>query len=187
MDATGLVGWLLVALGCGTGVLCLLRSRAAGTQPYARRTARAEGAMGLGMAMMAIPGRALGDGDWSAALPALLFGVLALRTAVFAHGESHRIHHTLKAATMLYMTVAMTGGGTGSGSSMDMGHSGMGVPLVNAALLAYFTVYLLRAGTVSLTGGQSDGNAVDVWQTPELSNACRMALALGMLVMVLLM
>ncbi|MCH0566653.1 MULTISPECIES: DUF5134 domain-containing protein [unclassified Streptomyces] len=208
MGEPPLVGWLLTALGTATGVLCAVRSGArAAADRYARRTARAEAAMGMGMALMAAPGLAPRTGVWGPLALGVLFAGLAVRASLFARGEAHRLHHTVDAAAMTYMAALMAppigGGGMAGMDGMDGmrhgGHASMGLPLVDLALLAYYTLYVLRVGArlvpapaaACTTPGPGRGGADDTspraWQGPAVGLACRLSLAMGMLAMVLAM
>ena len=197
MHGAPLVGWLLVVLTAGTGLLCLLRARAGiPTGQCGRRTARAEGAMGLGMAFMAVPATGWDRAGWGPPLFIAVFAALGLRSLAFARGECHRAHHALEAAAMVYMAAAMTGGAPGvmaGGTMAGMDHQSMGLPAVNAALLCYFAGNALWTGSrmlappvpAPLTGTHGDG--VGILQAPELAAACRLSMTTAMLVMLLLM
>ncbi|MFJ9543900.1 DUF5134 domain-containing protein [Streptomyces sp. NPDC101225] len=203
MGEPPLVGWLLTALGTTTGVLCLLRSRAgAAADPYKRRTTRAEGAMGIGMALMAAPALAHRTGAWGPMALGVLFTALAVRVVLFAHGESHRLHHTVDAAAMAYMAVlmALAAGGSTRGTMAGMhdgGHATMGPSLVNLTLLGYYIIYVLWSGvrlvpaatvgcaTAPTVPGRPVRARSSVWQASEVGRACRLSLAIGMLAMVL--
>ncbi|MFI0980494.1 DUF5134 domain-containing protein [Streptomyces sp. NPDC021093] len=181
-------GWLLVAL-CGvTSAYCLLRMRSG---PRAERgVARGEALMGLGMAVMAVPAAVFAPPDWSWTLYAAVFGAAALRALWWVRGGvrgSHHLHHLIGSAAMVYMAVAMalgTGGGHAGHGSVVAG----GVPLLTGALLAYYVVYVLRAGTrlIPLPAAATPSGGTLGWGArPELALACRLSMALGMLTMLL--
>ncbi|GAB2814425.1 DUF5134 domain-containing protein [Streptomyces daliensis] len=160
------VGWLLVALCAATGVSFLLRTR--GAPPARRGAAGSEALMGFGMAAMALPGAA------AVPLPpvvfVVLFGaaaawelVLALEARGARHGAAHHLHHAVGCLAMVYMALAMTMTQTPHGSTGH--HGGMaasaGLPLLTGALLAYFGVYVLRAGARLMPPGvTADGLAL---------------------------
>ncbi|MET9834004.1 DUF5134 domain-containing protein [Streptomyces sp. NPDC006385] len=201
MHGPPLVGWLLVALTAGTGVLCLLRAGAGdSTGPCARRTAGAEAVHGLAMALMAVPLTMPGQGVWQTPLLIAIYSALILRTLLFARGECHRAHHTVEAGAMVYMAATMMTApvGVDMSSVAGMGHDTMGVPTVNALMLGYFGAYVLWAGTritagrpASAEGARSVGVAgvgfPMVLRAPEVGAACRVSLAVGMFVMTLMM
>lgn len=197
------MGWLLTALGTATGVLCAVRSRAVRDR-YERRIARAEAAMGVGMALMAAPAPASGTGRWGPVVLAVVFVALAVRALLFARGESHRLHHTVDAAVMAYMAVVMAvaadGMTTGAMAGMRHGHAAPGSPLVEPVLLGYYIAYVLWAGTRLVPTAAVECAAASpvpvagpglaapsVWQAPAVGTACRLSLAIGMLAMVLRM
>jgi hypothetical protein len=163
------VGWLLVALGAGTGLYCLA----------ARPAGRDEGVMGLGMAAMAVPVSVLDPAPWGPPLFAVLFGAMAVRALLMARGQGHHAHHAVGAAAMAYMAVAMVPGGHAQAHAMG------GVPLLTGALLLYFTAYVLAAGARLATVPVAAGPAAAVPRAPELAAACRVSMALGMCAMLL--
>ncbi|MFR9725621.1 DUF5134 domain-containing protein [Streptomyces sp. MS19] len=177
MHGPVLVGWLLVALCGGTGAYCLLRLR--GTAGAARRSAGVEGAMGVVMAVMALPGLP------ASAAVALALGAVSGGVALWAgvpgpSAPPHRAHHVAEGAAMAYMAVAMAAGGGHGGA-----HGPSGVPALTGGLLLYFGLHALRCGPLLVpvrAGGGGHGPAV---AEPELSAACRGALAAGMFVMLL--
>lgn len=209
MGGPPLVCWLLVLIGAATGVSCLLRS-GAGAAPGSeeRRVARAEGAKGLGMALMAVPGSVLDQRPWGAPLFAVVFGAMALWSVALLRRGGHAAHHvhlSVGAASMVYMalaTAAAPGGTTMAGMrGMDSGR--MGIPAVTGLLLGYFAVYTLWAGIRMLPApapgatpvGAGGGNAVvggsgrggGLLATPEVAAACRVSLGIGMFAMLLTM
>ncbi|MCU4745934.1 MULTISPECIES: DUF5134 domain-containing protein [unclassified Streptomyces] len=178
------VGWLLVALCGSTGLYCLYRA-VAGPGRGARRPAGVEGAMGLGMAVMAVPGA-------GAAAPGqayvVFFGVLAGCSALLRARPAHRVHHVVEALAMVYMGLAMLG---------PAGHGAGGVPVLTGVLLAYFALYALRTGALVVpvlpapvaagAGPVAGGGAEPAERSPEVAAGCRLALSLGMLVMLVSM
>ncbi|WP_052848999.1 DUF5134 domain-containing protein [Streptomyces avicenniae] len=187
MHGPVLVGWLLVALCGGTGAYCLLRMR--GAVGAVRQAAGAEAAMGLLMGVMALP-----------ALPATAAVALALGAVsgavalwsglLLASGVPHRTHHVVEGLAMVYMAVAMASGGGHGGA-----HGPAGTPVLTGGLLAYFVLYALRCGPLLLPGAagtDAGAGAVRVGSgargavaAPEVTAACRLALAAGMAVMLL--
>ncbi|WP_269856279.1 DUF5134 domain-containing protein [Streptomyces sp. RPT161] len=191
MHGPPLVGWLLVVIGSATGVSCLLRTRArCAAAPGERRTARDEGIMGLGMALMAVPGTALHEHTWGPPLFAALFGAIALRSALLVRRESHRAHHALEAAAMVYMAALMAMPSRASDDMADMPHSMVGIPAVTALLLCYFAAYalwtavrLLPATSPAAPGAPTPA----LLGAPGVATACRVSLSIGMLTMLLTM
>jgi hypothetical protein len=175
-----LVGWLLTALCGATGAYCLLRARSG--PPLARRTAGVEAAMGLGMAVMALPGVLPAPPP---AAFALFFGAAALwSAALLAAGAAHQLHHMVEGLAMVYMAVVMP-----AGAPAHAGHGPAGVPALTGALLAYFALYALASGPRLLPAagaggpGHRPGHAAEA--VPEVAAACRLGLALGMCAMLL--
>jgi len=127
-----------------------------------------------------------------------------------------RLHHLVGALAMVYMALAMQGahGGTPPGHA-HAETTTAGLPLLTGALLAYFTVYVLRtglrllpvhadtAGAGGMSGGMDgtaggfSGSGTDAGEAvrhcggcaardlPGLATACRLAMATGMLAMLL--
>jgi hypothetical protein len=189
-------GWLLVAL-CGlTSAYCLLRMRSGPSEQ--RGAARGEALMGFGMAVMAVPATVFAPPNWSWAVYAVVFGGAALRALWWARGSvlpgrpradspahSHGPHHLIGCVAMVYMAVAMAPGAGG-------GHTGHGaaggVPLLTGVLLAYYAVYVLRVGArlLPVPAAATAGGGTVAWGArPELTLACRLSMALGMLTMLL--
>ncbi|WP_367123206.1 DUF5134 domain-containing protein [Streptomyces phytohabitans] len=186
MHGPAVVSWLLVAVCGATGAYRLARCLGR-VPPGARHTAGVEAAMGLGMAVMALP---LG----TPRVPAPVFAALFGGTAVWAlyglrRSGTHCLHHALEASAMVYMALAMRSAAPG-GHAAHAGHTAgagpvgsVGVPLLTAVLLAYFAAYALRAGTrlvavpgrcgADRRGGGGGGCA------PGASDACGLNLAMG--------
>ncbi|MBV9022808.1 MAG: DUF5134 domain-containing protein [Streptomycetaceae bacterium] len=201
MHGPPFVGWLLVVIGSAAGVWCLLRTRAGrAATPGERRTARNEGLMGLGMGLMAVPASVLGQPPWEPVVLVLLFGAMAVRFTVLARDDLHHFHHAMETAAMAYMAVAMgAGGGSGMAGMAGMAASGgdtggpPGIPVLTGVLLAYFALYALAAGIrllpasgfePAMAAGPQTGS---ILQAPELTAACRLALGIGMFIMLLTM
>ncbi|MFF8289287.1 DUF5134 domain-containing protein [Streptomyces sp. NPDC016309] len=200
MHGPAMPGWLLVALCLWTGAVCLARTRSC--TGAGRRAAVDEAVMGVGMAAMAVPASAAGPPQWVWTGYAVVFGAAALRALWSVRGGAgHHLHHLVGSLAMVYMALAMTGGGTGPhtahGGAAGAGAGG-GVPLVTGALLVYYAVYVLRsglrlvpapAGTTGTagTGTAGTGTAGTVpggrWSGPETAPACRVAMGLAMLAM----
>ncbi|MEX2971514.1 DUF5134 domain-containing protein [Streptomyces sp. C184] len=185
------VGWPLVLLCAAAGAYCLVRSR---TGPAAERgAARGEGLMALGMAAMAWPAAA--PPAWSPWLFTAVFGAAGLWALARRH-----LHHAVGAGAMAYMALAMElppgqwgpAGhldGMGRAAGMNaMGHPAPGgVPLLTGLLLVYFTVYVIAAGVRLAPAAVTtvpDGPAADAGP-PGVLRACRVAMGIGMLAMLL--
>ncbi|MGW8970929.1 DUF5134 domain-containing protein [Streptomyces platensis] len=195
------VGWLLVLLGTAAGAYCLVRARRG---PAAQRgEARGEGLMALGMAAMAWP---VAAPSWSPWLFTAVFGAAGLWALAHRH-----LHHAVGALAMVYMALAMVAPASQqAGHTGQMGQMGQmaamvqaggmgpvahavpgGVPLLTGLLLVYFTGYVLAAGVrlVPAAGaGAGDvataGGPVPVAGAGVLP-ACRVAMGIGMLAMLL--
>ncbi|MFD1657691.1 DUF5134 domain-containing protein [Streptomyces caeni] len=171
-------GWLLVALCAATGAYCLLRLRSSVEEQ--RRTAGGEAVMGFGMALMAVPATVAvpPPGAWIAY--AAVFGGAAARSLWAARTSAHHLHHLVGALAMVYMAVAM---------AASPGHHGHGgVPPLTGVLLLYFAGYVLWSGTrlVPVTAVAAAGTRSVGWgDRPELARVCRLAMAMGMLAMLL--
>lgn len=200
MHAPPLVGWLLVLLCAAAAAYCLVRART-GPDAY-RGDARGEGLMALGMAAMALPASAVTPPQWS---PWMFTAVFAA-AGVWALARRH-LHHAVGTFAMVYMALAMAvpsdrmnaAGSVGQAGSMSamgsmgsmgsmgraepmsamgvMDHAGPGgVPLLTGLLLAYYTVYVIAAG-VRLVPADAG--------PPGVLRACRVAMGIGMLAMLL--
>ncbi|CAM5514340.1 hypothetical protein SAVIM40S_00206 [Streptomyces avidinii] len=90
---------------------------------------------------------------------------------------------------MVYMTLtAATGAGGGQGHGP--GHAaGAGPPLLTGALLLYFAGYVVLGGTRLITAGGGAAAPSDAGRggPTELIRACRLAMGMGMLAMLLAM
>ncbi|MET7797901.1 DUF5134 domain-containing protein [Streptomyces decoyicus] len=202
MHEPPLVGWLLVLLCAAAGAYCLGRAR---TGPAGdREDARGEGLMALGMAAMALPASAVTPPEWSPWLFTAVFGAAGARALIRRH-----LHHAVGTFAMAYMALAMavpsahmnptgsTGavGPTGSVSSVSaMEHAGPGgVPLLTGLLLAYFTVYVIAAGIRLVPGVRAVESVPEGAGTQApggggpsgVLRACRVAMGIGMLAMLL--
>lgn len=167
-----LSAWLLVVLCAVSGGYCLRRVRR--SEPDARGGAAGEALMGFGMAVMAVPS---GIGPWG---PGILLGVFTgavLHALWLLRGGLHHAHHLVGSLAMAYMALTMAGG---------HGHGG-GPPLVTGALLLYFAGYVLLGGTRLVTAGGAGRSAVggQPLMPVELTRACRLAMGMGMLAMLL--
>ncbi|MEU9119048.1 DUF5134 domain-containing protein [Streptomyces sp. NPDC048506] len=193
-----LAGWLLVLLCAGAGAYCLARAR---TGPAAHRAElRGEGLMALGMAAMALPASVVAPPAWSPWLFTAVFGAAGLWALARRH-----LHHAVGAWAMVYMALVMAlpaGGMDHSGPMGAMAHaaSPVGVPLLTGLLLAYFTVYVIVTGVrlapatgavadgVGPSGAGSNGLGAGAGAEPVgLLRACRVAMGIGMLAMLLAM
>ncbi|MEZ0094799.1 DUF5134 domain-containing protein [Streptacidiphilus sp. EB129] len=212
MQGPAVVGWLLTVLMGATGLYCLARLLRRRAPRQERGLDASEALKGLGMAAMALPyglGRAVPVPLWLA-----LFGAAALWSLASGTRGAHRGHHLYHGvghAAMVYMALAMAGRSGGPSGMIGMsgmtGANGMtgtaaGVPLLTGALLVFFGGYALVGGLrlAGGTGGRSSwggtaaaagtargtGSVVGrLLGAPELPQACRMTLGLGMFTMLL--
>ncbi|MGW6458854.1 DUF5134 domain-containing protein [Streptomyces sp. NPDC055078] len=175
MHGSATPGWLLVTLCGGTGTYCLVRMRACSGE--ARGTAGGEALMGFGMAAMAVPAAVFAHPGWAWAVYAAVFGGAALAALWPARRGAHHLHHLIGSLAMVYMAVAMASGS---------GHGGhpAGTPLLTGALLAYYTVYVLRSGVRLLPRLESAPEAAPAPRPAQgLVPACRLVMGLAMLAM----
>ncbi|MDH6136126.1 hypothetical protein P3T37_005545 [Kitasatospora sp. MAA4] len=198
MYGPAVLSWLLAAVAAVAGGLCLLRMRATaagraapgtgGPDGLGRESDAAEAAMGLGMAAMIAAGDRLPPPLW-----AWLFGLLAAVSLLAAAGggtarvRAHRLHHSVGAVAMVYMTLAMGSGRPHPGMAMPMG-AAVGLPAVTGLLLLYFGGYALWTGSRLLTvTGQHHGAgpAGSLLGAGGLPKACRLAMGVGMFAMLL--
>ncbi|WP_405442404.1 DUF5134 domain-containing protein [Streptomyces avidinii] len=172
--------WLLVLLCAVSGAYCLRRVRDAGG-------AAGEAVMGFGMALMALP---LGGGEgWRIPVLAVVFSGASLHALWLLRGGAHHAHHLVGSLTMVYMTL---GAGTGPGEVQGHGQghaAGAGAPLLTGALLLYFAGYVVLGGTRLITAGGAAAAPVAAGRggPTELIRACRLAMGMGMLAMLLTM
>ncbi|MER7112770.1 DUF5134 domain-containing protein [Streptomyces sp. NPDC000229] len=184
MHGPAMSGWLLVALCAGAGAYCLaLTRRCTGAE---RRAALDEALMGFGMAAMAVPAAAVAPPEWAWVLYAVVFGAASLRALWSVRaGTGHHLHHLVGSLSMVYMAVAMAGGGAGAHG----GHGAPGgVPLVTGSLLAYYTVYVLATGVRLVPAGPLSAAVSGrggPW--PEVALACRVSMGLAMVAMLVAM
>ncbi|MFJ6755273.1 MULTISPECIES: DUF5134 domain-containing protein [unclassified Streptomyces] len=167
--------WLLVLLCAVSGGYCLRRVRTSG------EAAAGEAVMGFGMALMAVP-LARADG-WRAPLLGVVFCGAALHALWLLRGGAHHTHHLVGSLTMVYMSLtAASGSGHGHGQ-------GAGLPLLTGALLLYYAGYVVLGGTRLLTAVGPAGQPVAAGRggPAELIRACRLAMGMGMLAMLLTM
>ena len=201
MHGSAVVDWLLAGLMGVTGCYCLARLRRPGADRAERRLDASEAVKGLGMAAMALPygiGRDVPVWLWAA-----LFGSAAAWSLAEGLRPGHRGHHLYHAVghlAMVYMAlVAASGmpGMAGMASGAAAGGGTAGIPLLTGALLVFFGGYALVGG-VRLIGGQGPGAAASgpglpgsvagrLLSAPELPNACRTVLGIGMFAMLLSM
>lgn len=179
--------WLLVLLCAVSGGYCLGRVRRWGG------AAAGEALMGFGMALMAVP---LGIGSgWQAPVLGAVFCGAALHAVWLLRGGAHHAHHLVGSLAMVYMALV-----AGSGH-------GAGLPLVTGALLVYYAGYVVLGGARLVTAGGAASQAVagglhgpDGPGGPgaphgpggpegptEVIRACRLAMGMGMLAMLLTM
>ncbi|BBC30234.1 hypothetical protein SGFS_015280 [Streptomyces graminofaciens] len=201
-------GWLLVAL-CGlTGTYCLLRMRSAVEEQ--RRAAGGEALMGFGMAAMAVPAAVVAPPRWAWLAYTAVFGTAALHALWSARTTGrHHLHHLVGAVAMVYMAAVMAaspgGGHGGAGLPLVTGTlllyfagyvlwSGARLIPVPAAVavsppiiaseprnLASVPRTVASAPRTVAAGSRPLG-----WgDRPELSQACRLSMGIGMLAMLL--
>ncbi|WUW00503.1 DUF5134 domain-containing protein [Streptomyces sp. NBC_01471] len=198
-------GWLLMSLSAATGAYCLLRMRS--TSQRARTAAGSEAVMGFGMAAMALPAAVATPPQWGWTVLAAVFAAGGLRALWQLRTSAHHLHHLVGSLAMVYMALTMAAGtapgGASGGTNMEhAAHSAGGVPLLTGALLAYYAVYVLRAGATlvpspatpgPVTGGAAaggaalgaSGGAIGRGAGPELALACRLAMGMAMFAMLL--
>lgn len=202
MHGPAWVGWLLVLLGAaGRRVLPVAGAYRSGR---AAGEVRGEGLMALGMAAMAWP---VAPPSWSPWLFTAVFGAAGLWALARRH-----LHHAVGALAMAYMALTMVipsqqPGHTGQMSQMSqvihlgqMGQAGGtgpmahtvpgGVPLLTGLLLVYFTGYVLAAGSGwCRMGGHGAAEAPAGGPVAAAGagvlRACRVAMGIGMLAMLL--
>ena len=217
MGLTPWAGWLLAAVTTATGVVCLARSRTGRERAARRTArAEAVMGFGMalmaapGLLVRTPPWGSVLLGAVFVALAArsLLFArgeAHRVHHAVEAVGMAYMAVAT--ASAVAGTPAAHPGHLTGTAGAAGPDHGGtvggMGVPAVDWALAGYFLVHVLWSGLrlapVAPTGGlpaaaggcgtvAGSGRPVGVpGQAREIGDACRIALAMGMLVMVLAM
>ncbi|MFJ6479300.1 DUF5134 domain-containing protein [Streptomyces sp. NPDC091682] len=169
--------WLLVLLCAVSGAYCLRWARGAGG-------AAGEAVMGFGMALMAVPLGGRGDG-WRAPVLGVVFCGAALHALWLLRGGPHHAHHLVGSLTMVYMALL-----AGSGPVHGQEHSqAAGPPLLTGALLLYYAGYVVLGGTRLIAAGDvgSARATADRGGPAELVRACRLAMGMGMLAMLLTM
>lgn len=204
MHASAAVGWLLAVLTGLTGLYCLVRLRRPGTPGAQRRLDASEALKGLGMAAMAVPygsARVVPVPVW-----VVLFGGAAAWSLVEGlrpgGHRGHHLYHAVGHLAMVYMALAMARAAAGAAADGG-GMAGMtapsGVPLLTGALLLFFGCYVLvggvrlvgvagtQAGTQAGTGAGGGSAVRRLLGAPELPDACRMVLGMGMFAMLLSM
>lgn len=182
--STSVSAWLLVLLCAVSGAYCLRRAGRSGGG-----AAAGEAAMGFGMALMAVPLR-LGGG-WQAPVLGAVFCGAALHALWLLRGGPHHAHHLVGSLTMVYMALA-SGTGAGAGPSGHLHGQGAGPPLLTGLLLVYYAGYVVLGGarlvTVGGTGAVADVGGAGAPAGPaEVIRACRLAMGIGMLAMLLTM
>ncbi|MFB6523021.1 DUF5134 domain-containing protein [Streptomyces sp. NPDC056401] len=178
--STAVSAWLLVLLCAVSGAYCLRRAGRAGGGPAA-----GEAAMGFGMALMAVPLR-LG-GDWQAPVLGAVFCAAALHAVWLLRGGPHHAHHLVGSLTMVYMALAAgTGAGAASGSAGHAHGQGAGLPLLTGLLLLYYAGYVVLGGARLVTVGAAGATGAPAGPA-EVIRACRLAMGMGMLAMLLTM
>ncbi|MFD7631576.1 DUF5134 domain-containing protein [Streptomyces sp. NPDC059851] len=193
-----LPAWLLVLLCAVSGAYCLGRVRRAGRR--ARGAVAGDALMGLGMAAMAAPP---GIGPWGPQVLLAVFCGAVLHALWLLRGGLHHAHHLVGSLAMAYMALTVAPG-HGAGLGAGAGVVGVGPwaaqPLVTAVLLVYFAGYvllggarLLATGPQALPAGAGGGSPAVAGAvggrvaagSAELARACRLAMGMGMLAMLL--
>ncbi|MER5760093.1 DUF5134 domain-containing protein [Streptomyces sp. NPDC002082] len=178
--STAVSAWLLVLLCAASGAYCLRRAGRAGGGPAA-----GEAAMGFGMALMAVPLR-LG-GDWQAPVLGAVFCGAALHAVWLLRDGPHHTHHLVGSLTMVYMALAAgTGAGAAAGSAGHAHGQGAGLPLLTGLLLLYYAGYVVLGGARLVTVGAAGPGGAPAGPA-EVIRACRLAMGMGMLAMLLTM
>jgi len=195
------VEWLLSGLMGATGLYCLMRLLRRAATRAERELDASETLKGLGMAAMALPyglGRAVPVAVW-----VVLFGAAALWSLAAgllpSQHRGHHLYHGVGHLAMVYMAVAMAAGAVGSAGTPGMSGmaamaGGAGLPLLTGALLLFFGGYVLvggvrlisAGGAVTTPAGHGSVTA-RLLGAPELPQACRMVLGMGMFTMLLVM
>ncbi|MEU7551886.1 DUF5134 domain-containing protein [Streptomyces sp. NPDC044571] len=177
--------WLLVLLCAVSGAYCLRRvTRAGGPDREARGAAAGEALMGFGMAAMAVPA---GIGPWGPRLLLAVFCGAALHALWLLRAGVHHAHHLVGSLAMAYMAYMAY---LAYLEPPLAGHgSGAGLPLVTGVLLLYFAGYVLLGGArlVAVGGGGQPAAGGPPARSAELARACRLAMGIGMLAMLLTM
>ncbi|MFD3545398.1 DUF5134 domain-containing protein [Streptomyces sp. NPDC058655] len=210
--SASVTSWLLVLLCAASGAYCLVRAGRAARD--ARGAAAGEAAMGLGMAVMAVPS---GVGAWGPPLLLAVFCAAAAHALWLMRDGVHHAHHLVGSLAMAYMAymacIALTAtagaAGPGPGGGQGGGHGdahATGPPLVTGALLLYFAGYVLLGGARLVAAGKdagvgtgegggpggrpaatAAGAGAAAPNTAELTRACRLAMGIGTLAMLLTM
>ncbi|MEV6109197.1 DUF5134 domain-containing protein [Streptomyces sp. NPDC051940] len=181
MHGPPLAGWLLVALCVTVGAYCLHRTAVAA--PNQRRAAGQDALMGIGMAAMAVPASVFAPRPWTTGVYAVVFAAAAVYAVLPLRHAALHLHHAVGALAMVYMALAAGAAGP------HARHTGMGVPLLTGALLAYYLVYVLRSGVRLVAAGGGAGpvtvSSGRLRERAELVAGCRVAMGVGMFVMLL--
>lgn len=192
MHGPPLVGWLLLTLGVASGAYCAARARAA--PPGLRRAACSEASLGWGMAVMALPAVSDPGSGWWPSLTAVVGGAAAVPALLprrCAGRYRGRLHHTVEALAMVYMSAVMAVRGPEAGHGHPGHDAGAAGPAeaLTAVLLAYFTAYAVRAGVrlAPVAAGGPGTVTTALSRRPEVAAACRLAMSTGMCVMLLTM
>ncbi|MFE0320591.1 DUF5134 domain-containing protein, partial [Streptomyces albogriseolus] len=107
-----------------------------------------------------------------------------------ARVSAGHLHHVVGAGAMVYMAVVM------AATQRGAHHGGAGIPALTAALLLYFTAYVLVTGArlvpvPALAGGPGvgprTGSGTGWGDRPELARACRLSMGIAMVAMLLTM
>ncbi|MEU6309543.1 DUF5134 domain-containing protein [Streptomyces sp. NPDC047014] len=166
--SASLPSWLLVLLCAVSGAYCLRRVRGPGG------AAAGEAVMAFGMALMALP---LGSGGgWRMPVLGAVFCAAALHALWLLRHGTHHAHHLVGSLTMACLSLAP---GTGHGSAVP--------PLLTGALLLYYAGYVVLGGTRLITAGGPAVPGDESCGDGEFVRACRLAMGLGMLAMLLTM
>lgn len=187
LSPAALPSWLLVLVCAVSGAYCLRQVRRAGG------AAAGEAVMGFGMALMALPLGA--GGGWQAPALTAVFCAATVHAVWLLRTGLHHAHHLVGSLTMVYMgLMAGAGPGAGDGPGGHGGHGqGAGLPLLTGLLLLYYAGYVVLGGArLAAAGpagasGEASGEAGPAAGAAELTGACRLAMGIGMLAMLLQM
>ncbi|SCK57421.1 DUF5134 domain-containing protein [Streptomyces sp. WMMB 322] len=217
MHGSATVGWLLTALCAFVACVCLLRARGAGGMRRRTARSEAlmglgMAAMALPGSVSAGPPPLvlvlLFAGVGARELTLLHEARRAARPprgrgspdrSGRRSGSGHHLHHLVGALAMIYMALAMPGP-HGAAQGGHTAGAAPGLPLLTGALLVYYAAYVMRTGLLLLpapargaavagagAGAGAPGGDCPAHDRPELASACRVAMGIGMLAMLVML